>query len=90
MKTNSDKQKQHSHEEVEKKYPPGMELVWTLRGHTSEIRRIAWSPDGQKLASPSSDNTVRIWDIDSGKMFLTLELHTELFLLLHGLQMGIH
>lgn len=41
---------------------PGLTLRQVLRGHTAGITRIAWSPNGRYLASPSIDNTVRIWD----------------------------
>ena len=33
----------------------------TLKGHTGDIRSVAWSPDGSRIASGSGDNTVRIW-----------------------------
>ncbi|MEO5363901.1 MAG: hypothetical protein H7838_09805 [Magnetococcus sp. DMHC-8] len=46
---------------------PGIKLVRTLRGHTNAIGKIAWSPDGRLLASPSFDHTVRIWDAKTGK-----------------------
>ncbi len=56
---------------------PGVRLRLTLRGHKSWISRIAWSPDGRWLASPSDDNTIRIWDAVTGKMVRTLEGHTK-------------
>src|SRR4051812_41492851 len=52
--------------------PPGVKLLRTLRGHTDLIGRIAWSPDGRMLASPSSDDTIRLWDAETGECLRTL------------------
>ncbi len=57
---------------------PGLTLRHVLRGHTNRINRIAWSPDGLYLASPSADNTIRIWDVRNGACVLTLQEHTNL------------
>jgi WD40 repeat protein len=38
-------------------------LLYTLRGHTSWVRCIAFSPDGALLASGSDDGTVKLWDV---------------------------
>ena len=65
-------------EEVRKNLPPGVKLVRTLRGHTGEIGRIAWSPDGWLLASPSEDGTIRLWDAETGECLQTLEGHQGL------------
>lgn len=37
--------------------------VGQLRGHTSDIIDLSWSPDETRLASCSLDNLVIIWDI---------------------------
>jgi WD40 repeat protein/class 3 adenylate cyclase len=67
MTDKSTKANLRADEEVRKNLPPGVKLIRTLRGHTGTINRIAWSPDGRMLASPSSDNTIRLWDAKTGK-----------------------
>src|SRR4051812_353116 len=61
---------------TEGEIPTGFTLRHTLRGHYNAICRIAWSPDGRMLASPSNDGTIRIWDAESGKALAVLEGHT--------------
>jgi WD40 repeat protein len=39
----------------------------TLRGHTDIVSQVQFLPDGKHLASASYDETVRIWEILSGK-----------------------
>jgi len=55
---------------------PGLTLRHVLRGHAIYITRIAWSPDGSYLASPSADKTIRIWDTRIWACVRTLRGHT--------------
>ena len=38
----------------------------SLRGHTDRVWAVCFSPDGSKITSGSSDETVLIWDVASG------------------------
>jgi WD40 repeat protein/serine/threonine protein kinase/tetratricopeptide (TPR) repeat protein len=49
---------------------------FTLRGYQGEIWCIAFSPDGQTLASASWDGDVNIWDVATGKHRCTLRGHS--------------
>src|SRR6266487_2450437 len=57
--------------------PPGFILRHTLRGHSDWIGSIAWSPDGKIVASPSVDQTIRLWDAQTGQHLRTREGHSN-------------
>lgn len=55
----------------------GQEIL-TLEGHTALVSSLAFSPDGQRIASGSMDQTVKVWDVTSGQQSHDLKGHTGL------------
>ncbi len=50
----------------------------SLKGHVYAIYDVAFSPDGQRLASASHDGTVRIWDPSAGTQLKVLQGHASI------------
>ena len=48
----------------------------SLTSHTNKIQSIAFSPDGNTLASGSQDRTICLWDINTGDLIRTISGHT--------------
>ena len=45
-------------------------------GHTGSVASIAITPDGKHIVSGSNDETIKLWDIQSGKEIRSFEGHT--------------
>ena len=37
-----------------------------LKGHTGSVSSVAFSSDGTRIVSGSTDNSVRVWDVSTG------------------------
>ncbi len=46
-------------------------------GHLEKISQIAYSPDGYYLVSASDDNTLKVWDVKTGRLLHDLTGHTD-------------
>ncbi len=53
--------------EIELRKPPYDEAHMILKGHTSQITSLAFSPDGMKLYSGSIDQSIRCWNVATGE-----------------------
>lgn len=49
----------------------------TILEHTMVVVGVAWSPDGKTLASASRDETIILWNAESGERLRTLKGHTS-------------
>ncbi|KAJ5195670.1 wd40 protein [Penicillium cf. viridicatum] len=49
----------------------------TLEGHLKRVNSVAFSGDGQVIASGSEDHTIRVWDVNSGLQIRILGGHSE-------------
>jgi hypothetical protein len=56
------------------------ESIKTFRGHSALVSSLAYSPDGKIAISGSFDNTLRLWDIATGKCLKTLSGHSNYIL----------
>ncbi|RKZ48455.1 MAG: hypothetical protein DRR00_19485 [Candidatus Parabeggiatoa sp. nov. 3] len=59
------------------------QAIRSLQGHQGGVcvdGCLAFSPNGESLASGSWDNTIKLWNVKSGQLLQTLEGHQDLVL----------
>ena len=57
--------------------PQNWRLVHTLKGHSRLVWSIAISPGNMTLASGSSDNSIKLWNLATGQEIRTLKGHSD-------------
>lgn len=50
---------------------------WILKGHTDTINAVAFAPDNKTFATGGSDDTILLWNMESGKTTATLKGHDD-------------
>ena len=58
-------------------HPPGTALTRNLTGHRRRVNGVALSGDGRIAVSSSDDQTVKVWEMSSGRELRTLTGHSE-------------
>ncbi|RXW15516.1 hypothetical protein EST38_g10334 [Candolleomyces aberdarensis] len=53
-------------ENFQQQYTEDVYCLFKLGGHAKPVQSVAISPDGKHIVSSSSDNTIRIWDMEKG------------------------
>ncbi len=43
----------------------------TLEGRQSYVEAVAITPDGRRVVSASEDNTLKVWDLETGALICT-------------------
>lgn len=56
---------------------PNLSLARTLIGHSDSVWSVALSVDGRTLVSGSQDNTIKIWNPNTGQLNRTIEAHSD-------------
>lgn len=55
----------------------GDALIRILIGHTGNVTLVALHPDGRRAISASYDQTIRLWDLNTGSLIHTFSGHTD-------------
>ena len=48
-----------------------------MTGHSSWVYSVAFDPDGRTVLSGSWDDSLKLWDVSTGKLIRTLTGHTD-------------
>ncbi|GCE21694.1 WD40 repeat domain-containing protein [Dictyobacter kobayashii] len=58
--------------------PYGVKLLRIFKEPTvAFIVSMVWSPDGTRVATGSSDKTMRVWEVSSGELLHTSEVYAS-------------
>jgi WD40 repeat protein len=53
------------------------QAIQELHGHHAAVYAVAFRPDGERMATASFDHTIKIWDVESGRVVRTFSGHQD-------------
>lgn len=51
-------------------------ISYHLLGHAFDVNTLAYSPDGQLIATGGNDGKIKLWNTSTGFCFITFSEHT--------------
>ena len=54
--------------------------MYVSSGHSNEVKSVAFSPDGNTIASGSWDNSIKLWNPQTGDLIRTLEGNRDMLM----------
>jgi WD40 repeat protein/basic membrane lipoprotein Med (substrate-binding protein (PBP1-ABC) superfamily)/DNA-binding SARP family transcriptional activator len=55
-------------------------VIFSAAGHPGGLKAVAFSPDGEQLASTGMDSSLKIWDVNSGQLLNSkVDMELEIF-----------
>jgi WD40 repeat protein len=74
-KQQEEQERYQREEEQRKRQLENVSLSHSLTEHLNRVFSLAITPDGQTLVSGSGDNTIRIWQLSTGREIYTITKH---------------
>lgn len=54
--------------------------MYVSSGHSEDLKSVAFSPDGKTIVSGSGDESIKIWNLETGDLIRTLQGNRDMLL----------
>ena len=55
-----------------------LEPIFTLVGHSADVNKASFSSDVKSLISSGTDHTIRLWNLENGKLVRTIKINEDI------------